>query len=91
MRLRFVCYIEGTTRVTIERNRPGGVVVVKVKDEWYFRDDGPYIIGRSVRVPDEGENKEFWGPMMVIDLSNPDHIRNFTMAIEELRDGCLTP
>jgi len=86
--LRFVMYIEGSTRVRLEKTRPPGVTL---KDgDWHFRGE-TYSIGSGVRVPMNEDGLEPWGPMMVIDIHNPIHFHNCARAIWDLQNRCLVP
>jgi len=88
MKLLFVFYITGRALVQVTNQCPREITI-RSNDWWWSpggkaKLQGPFRIGQDVREPKDGENREFFGPMMVIDQDNPGHWESFSRAIGEV-------
>jgi hypothetical protein len=54
--------------------------------EWSFQKES-YNIGKSLRVPEDGER---WGPMMVYNPWDKGHVNQFELAKADFEARCLT-
>lgn len=88
-------YVPGTTELRVVPIREAAehqVESIARLRKWYYRRGKPgeesYEIGVGARVPYDGE---FVGPMMVYDHTNPKHVEQYKLRLEELRAGTLRP
>ncbi|MCK5059882.1 MAG: hypothetical protein KAR00_01910 [Candidatus Pacebacteria bacterium] len=76
MRLGFVFFPNSDEELLTSKIQPLEVTIEG--NLWRYKKGTRYEqclnVGSGVRIPDAGENKEFWGIGMVIDLDNPKHL-----------------
>lgn len=89
MSLTYVTYGTGNAFPMEDDRCPEDIRVDCNRNEWWWRvcpgyERGPFQIGRTVLVPEGQEDKELYGPMMVIETNNPDHRQNLEAAKREL-------